>query len=263
MGASLGLALRAKGLALEVVGYDPCAEALETAKRRGAIDRGTSNLSEAVRDSDLIVVAAPVSAIPKLLGRIAPLAAPDALVTDMGSVKRRIVAEGSRHFGERFVGGHPMSGSEESGAAAARSDLFEGAAWILAPSENEAALARIWEMVTALQARPALLEAEAHDRLVALISHLPHLLSFSYAATVNGSPNSALSQALAGGSFRDLTRVSASDKRLWRDIFVENRAALLDALESYETRLAHLKQSLSSDSPDALLELLSSCDLQK
>ncbi len=236
-------------------------EVLDLAVSLGAIDAGETDLAEAVRDADGVVVAAPVGAIPALLEQIAPHAAPDALVTDLGSTKARIVEAGARLLGHRFVGGHPMAGSERSGVQAARPDLFAGAAWAVvraapASPEGEASTARLTDLVEALGARPIPLEAWLHDRLVALTSHLPHALSFAFARTVDAAPAAEQARVLAGGSYRDLMRVSAADPTLWHDILIDNRTAVLEALAAYETHLDNLKQALQTGDSPALLALL-------
>lgn len=256
MGASLGLALRAKGLAQEVVGYDLSEQMLQCALERGAISEGTTNLLEAVKGADLVVFAVPVEVMPALMERVVPALSPNTLLTDLGSTKQRIVTEGARLFGAQFVGGHPMAGSEESGARAGRADLFQGAAWILTPSHPLSSVERLKALVTALGARPFLLEAEEHDRMVALVSHLPHALSFSFSKTVRELSNPTLAESLAGSSYRDMIRVAASSPQLWSGIFLENREALLTSIITYQQSLQRLQEILESQNREALLELL-------
>jgi prephenate dehydrogenase len=260
MGGSLGLAAREKRLAYQVIGIDPNGEALTLAVERGAIDAGATNL-DAAQQADGIVLAAPVSAIPPLLEALAPSLRPDALVTDLGSVKTRIVETGRRLLGPRFVGGHPMAGSERSGIGAARADLFAGAAWaVVLPKPftfvDDEPAARWATFAEALGARPIPLDAARHDRLVALVSHLPHLLSFAYARAVAADSDAEAARRMAGGSYRDLMRVSAAAPALWRDIFTENRAALLDACAAYETRLQALRAAITDNDSERLRRLL-------
>jgi len=261
MGGSLGLALRARGLARRVVGVDRHADTLVVAEARGAIDAGETDLAAAVRAADCVAVAAPVGAIPALLEALSPHVRPEALITDLGSTKARIAETGTRLFGPRFVGGHPMAGSESSGIQAAQPHLFVGAAWaIVRPEpfalEADPPAARLAALIAALGARPIPLDAVQHDRLVALISHLPHVLSFAFARTVEADAAAEQALELAGGSYRDLIRVAGADPALWRDIFLENRAALLDALAAFETHLHALKQAIRSAEPDTLLTAL-------
>jgi prephenate dehydrogenase len=265
MGGSLGMALRARGLARRVIGVDKSAETLTRAQERGAMDAGTATLAGAVRAADGVVVAAPVGAIPSLLEAMAPHIRPDALVTDLGSTKAHIVQAGTRLYGPRFVGGHPMAGSEQSGIEAARPDLFDGAAWAVvrpepfAPQEDAPAV-RLAALASALGARPIPMDAARHDRLVALVSHLPHLLSFAFARTVGAAPEAAQAREMAGGSFRDLMRVSAADPALWRDIFLDNRGPLLDTLDAFEAQLAALRRAVEAVDLAALASLLETRD---
>lgn len=249
MGGSLGMALRARKLAQSVVGWDHNPETLTLAQQRGAIDSAETELSLAIRNADAIFLAVPVGVAPALLERIAPDVGPDALLSDLGSVKGEIVAAGEPLFGPRFIGGHPMAGSEQSGAAAARADLFTGATWAVVPHSPESSAsepfpARLLGLIAALEARPLLLDAATHDRLVALISHLPHVLAFALRDTVANDPERDLALQLAGGSYRDMTRVASSDPALWNGIFQANRDFLLAALTAYEQQLTTFIQAL-------------------
>ncbi|HZP81015.1 MAG TPA: prephenate dehydrogenase/arogenate dehydrogenase family protein [Chthonomonadaceae bacterium] len=265
MGGSLGQALRARGLARRVLGVDREAGTLEKAVALGAIDAGSLDIAEAMREADGVVVAVPVGILPSLLETMAPHVRPDALITDLGSTKARIVETGTRLFGPRFVGGHPMAGSEESGITAAHADLFTGAAWAVVRPEpfdfaSDLHAARLAALVSALGGRPIALDAERHDRLVALVSHLPHVLSFAFARTVGADEAAEQARQMAGGSFRDMIRVSAADPSLWRDIFLDNRAALLESLAAFQTQLYALQQALeTADSAHLLSTLTSLC----
>lgn len=261
MGGSLGLALRQRDLATAVVGVDRQADTLAEAVAVGAIDRGTTDLADGVKDADCVVMAVPVGIISELMEQIAPFVSPNALVTDLGSVKQRIVAAGTRWFGTRFVGGHPMAGSEQSGVSAARADLFEGAAWaIVRPTpfafDSDTKAAQAAALARALGAKPVALDAAQHDRLVALVSHLPHALSFSFAQLIGSHPEAEVAQSLAAGSYRDMMRVSRSDPALWRDIFLDNRDALLIAIHSFSSQLDSLQRSIEAGDSEALLALL-------
>jgi prephenate dehydrogenase len=257
MGGSLGMALRARGLAQTVVGWDHNPDSLTLAQKRGAIDLAEPALDLAVQNADAIFLAVPVAVAPDLLERIVPHVSPTALLSDLGSVKTAIVATGARLFGERFVGGHPMAGSEQSGVGAARADLFADAAWAIVPAYPESLpaepfLARLLALVTTLEARPLLLDAATHDRLVALISHLPHALAFALHGVVESDPERELALQLAGGSYRDMTRVASSEPTLWRGIFQANRDFLLAALTTYEQQLNALIQAIRDDDGAAI-----------
>lgn len=267
MGGSLGLALRQRGLAAEVTGIDANTDSLTAAQRLGAIDTGTTDLTVGVHDADMVVFAVPVSCLPSLMEQAAPHVHPDALLTDLGSVKSSIVAAGSRLFGSRFVGGHPMAGSERSGVQAARDTLFNGAAWaIVRPEpfalETDAEAAQLAELIHALGAKPLALDAARHDRLVALVSHLPHALSFAFAQTIADETEAELARALAAGSYRDMMRVSRSDPALWRDIFLANRDSLLAALDSFEEKLASLRRAVEAADAEGLQKALEIPDIR-
>lgn len=261
MGASLGLALRERGLARTVIGFDCNAEMLACAEKRGAIDQGTQTLSVAVSGSDLVVFAVPVGKMPYLMEQCVPYLSPHTLLTDMGSTKQRIVQEGARLFGTQFVGGHPMAGSEESGAQAGRADLFQGAAWIFTPQTPHSDITSLTNLVERLGARPILLEAEEHDRMIALVSHLPHVLSFAFAATVKTISEPTTAANLSGNSYRDMTRVAASSPYLWSGILQENRVALLETIAHFEEALQRLKTDLQGENREELQNRLTTYHL--
>ena len=239
MGGSLGLDLRAAGVAARVTGVDLSPDTLAAALETGAIDRAAASLEDGLRNADAVFIAAPVTAISGLLARCAAHASHARLITDLGSTKSRICVEGRALLGDRFVGGHPMAGSETGGISSARPGLFRGAAWAItcAADSGLPSADLLVSIILAIGARPIFFDAETHDRLAALVSHLPHVLSFAFARTVAQSPDSDLARSLAGGSYRDLMRVSASDRAAWAEIFRENRNCLLDAICEYRASL--------------------------
>jgi len=235
IGASIGLAAR-RWLGARVAGHDPDPGALEAATRRGAVEP-MSSLEEAAAAADLAFVCAPVAAIPEVAA--AALDAGARVVTDTGSVKREVVSlvEGGGGAG-RFVGGHPMTGSERSGPAGAAAGLIDGAAWALTPTgrtDPQAAVA-VEEAVRRMGAVPVRLSPERHDRLVGLVSHLPQVASTALMATAASSTDEA-AMLLAAGGFRDLTRLAASSPELWVEILLANRDAVREAIEAYGERL--------------------------
>jgi prephenate dehydrogenase len=244
IGASVALAARQSGVK-DVRGFDPDPAALEAAASRGAVEPSGS-LEEAVRDADLAVVAAPVAALPAAVAAVLESTG-DATVTDVGSTKAGVVrAAGGT---QRFIGGHPVCGSEANGAAHARAELFEGATWFLTPvAVTDAGRYRdLHAFVAALGAVPVAVDPDAHDRIVALTSHLPHalanlLLNQAGATRVEGHEP----LAAAGGSLRDMTRVAGANPRIWVDIFLENADALRGALGEHRRRIEQLESALET-----------------
>ncbi|MBD0353580.1 MAG: prephenate dehydrogenase/arogenate dehydrogenase family protein [Rubrobacteraceae bacterium] len=237
IGGSVGLAARASGW--EVIGVDS-PEILEKAVSLAAVDR-PSTLKE-VRGADLVVLAAPISKIRDLAAQLPPT---DALITDVASTKTAIVREAERH-NLRFVGGHPMTGSQLSGVANARADLFKGARYFLTPTEetNPDAYREVAGFVRSLGAVPTAVDPEKHDLLMAALSHLPHLMAAALLRVASDISPEALS--FAGPSFRDLTRVGASNPSLWSDILAENAPALGEALGVFAGAMAQLGSEISN-----------------
>jgi prephenate dehydrogenase len=231
IGGSVGLAARNAGW--DVIGVDR-PEVLEEAVTLGAVDR-PSTLKEA-RGADLVVLATPISKITDLATELPPT---DALVTDVASTKTAIVREAERQ-GLRFVGGHPMAGSQLSGVENARADLFKGARYFLTPTDktNPDAYREVAGFVRSLGAVPTAVDPEKHDLLMAALSHLPHLMAAALLKVASDISPEALS--FAGPSFRDLTRVGASNPSLWSDILAENAPALGEALGAFAGAMAQL-----------------------
>lgn len=257
MGGSLGLALRKRGAAREVVGWGRRPETREEALARGAMDRAADSPEEAVRGADLVVLCVPVATIVPLLEKIAPDCKAKAALTDVGSAKARIVAEAERIVGGRFVGGHPMCGSEESGLVAARADLYQGATWVLTPTPqtDPAALERVAAMAQASGAVLRECDPDTHDRWVASLSHLPHVLAYGLAQTA-GDQVEPEGAALAAGSFRDGTRVAKSDPAFWTEILLDNRAAVLESLDVFLEWADRTRAALDAGDAEKLSELL-------
>ncbi|HTR23511.1 MAG TPA: prephenate dehydrogenase/arogenate dehydrogenase family protein [Terriglobales bacterium] len=254
IGGSLGLALKKRHLVSRIVGCDRPA-VLKRAKDCGAIDKGTSNISEAVRGSDLVVLATPVIAIIDLIERLGPSLPARTLVTDVGSTKEEIVKRATKSFGrtaaQRFLAGHPMAGKENAGVEFADPDLFQGAAWLFTPLPRQNPHAGVTgefiHCVEKLGARVALLDPAEHDRFCAWISHLPQMISTALAATLveEFGPEAPLLD-IGGRALRDLTRISGSPYSMWRDIAITNQANISDALHKLEQRLAHLRENLDT-----------------
>jgi prephenate dehydrogenase len=245
LGGSAAKAARARGVAREIVGVGRDAGRLEAAWRDGVFDLITTDLAAGVRDADVVVLAAPVITILTLLEAVAKVSGPETIVTDVGSTKRAIVARAEalgRAHPLRFVGSHPMAGSEQSGYAHARVDLFDGATVIVTPGDaSEPAAVKtivaLWEALGA--GRVVTLAPDAHDRAVAAISHLPHLVAFALVDAVERFEPGAFDVAARG--FRDTTRIAAADPTMWEEIFLANREAMAASLAAFREALADLE----------------------
>ena len=246
IGGSIGLRLRRLGWT--VTGRDNDQARAQRAVEIGALDQiGTDP------DADVIFIATPVGAIADEARR---LVSPTAVVTDVGSVKAAIVAAVDH---PRFVGGHPMAGSEQEGVDGADADLFEGATWVLTPSESTdpSAYARLQDTVTALGANVVAMPPERHDALVAVVSHVPHLTAAALMTMAAGrAEEHAAMLRLAAGGFRDMTRIAAGHPGIWPDICAENRDAIVDALDELMATLASVRSTVADADRAALLRLL-------
>ena len=245
IGASVGLAAKKAGA--DVVGFDPDAEALRGAAEKGAIDESAGSREDAVRGADLAVVAAPVAQLAREVAAVLAASGGECTVTDVGSTKAGVCreAQGSASF----VGGHPVCGSEARGPEHASGELFQGATWFLTPlPETDADRYRlVHTFVSGLGATPVAVDPEAHDRIVALTSHLPHalanlLVNQAGATRVEGH-DPLLS---AGGSLRDMARVAGANPRIWVDIFLDNAEPLRDSLGEHRRRIEKLEEALAA-----------------
>ena len=261
MGGSFAVALRRAGAVATLVGVDRNAQALERAAALGVIDTAAESVSDATSGADLVVVCVPVRAMAPVLHDVALALDPAAVVTDVGSTKEDVTRAARaelRSLFPRFVPGHPIAGREASGVEAATPELFKGARVVLTPVEETAADAielvrACWE---AAGARVALLDARAHDRIFASVSHLPHLLSFALVSEIASRPDAAELFGFAAGGFRDFTRIAASSPEMWRDIALANRAALLEELDRYGARLAVLRELVDKGDGPGLHRLM-------
>jgi prephenate dehydrogenase len=243
LGGSVALGARAQGIAREIVGVGRSAERLAPAVRAGVLDRATTDIAAGVADADFVLLAATVAANEKLLETVWQAAPAGAVVTDVGSTKRGIVRAATRLEAVprvAFVGSHPMAGSERSGWAAARPDLFAGATVIVTPTEatESAALKSVSGFWEALGGRVSPLDPDTHDLVVALISHLPHLIAVALVDAVADTRPAALE--FAGRGFKDTTRIAAGDAHLWQEIFLGNRDALTAGVGAFRSALDSL-----------------------
>lgn len=256
MGGSVGLAAQRAGVA-RVTGWDTDRNALEQALARGAVTDGAQTLADALAGSSLAVVAAPVAGLGELVRETLALSDSDCTVTDVGSTKAAICAEVGADERERFIGGHPMAGSEARGAEHATAELFSGATWFLTPvDETRPERYRLLHaFVATLGAVPVAIAPPAHDRLVALTSHLPHalanqLLNQAGAARIDGHEP----LAAAAGSLRDMTRVAGANPKIWVDIFLENAEALTETLRIHRIGIEELEGALARGDGDFIAE---------
>jgi prephenate dehydrogenase len=260
LGGSVAKAARQGGLARRIVGIGRDAGRLQPALDDGTLDLAVTDLDAGVRDADFILLAAPVLTIEGLLERVWRAApAGGAVVTDVGSTKRNIVRAAERLAATRplaFVGSHPMAGSEQAGYRVARPDLFRGATVIVTPTETTelAALKKTTEFWEALGARVSSLDPETHDRTVAAISHLPHLIACALVDGAARAEPAALEFAARG--FRDTTRIAAGDPDMWAEIFLANRDALTATVDAFREALGELQQVIDGDRADALRAVL-------
>jgi prephenate dehydrogenase len=287
IGGSIGLAARRRAGA-HVIGYDPDASVLSSAVELGAIDEPASGVHEAVRKADFVFVAAPVGAAVETARVALEAAGTECVVSDVGSTKREIVEAISD---PRFVGGHPLAGAETAGVEHAREDLFDAATWYLTPMAGSArspagastpagasapstadaaqwAVERLRGLIERIGAQPVTIDANAHDRLMARVSHLPHVLAnvlVSEAAPILllgagasiGVPDPAGTSVggvthAVGPSFRDATRVAGANTAIWTDIYMSNRDALAEAIDEAIERLQRIRSALASGDADAL-----------
>jgi prephenate dehydrogenase len=257
IGGSIGLALRRASVDSEVVGWDVSPEARIAAIDRGAVTCAPNSLHEAVSGARLVVLCVPVDSSIPLLREIVPHLSPDAVVTDVGSTKARICAEAASVLPGRFVGGHPMAGSEVSGIDGARADLFDGANWFATalPDVNDDALDRVERFVWAVGANIRRFDPAVHDRIVAAVSHLPHLLAFALSEAAANRVPQGLEDAGAG-SFRDGTRVAASSPRLWSGILTDNAEEIVQSLDEALAWLTSARAALVDSDRAALEQLL-------
>jgi prephenate dehydrogenase len=254
IGGSLALAMRKRRFAGRIVGCDRDS-ALKKAKMRGVIDNGFAEPADAVRGSQLVVLATPVLAIVDLIGRLAPGLPATTLMTDVGSTKAAVAERALQVFGksagQRFLPGHPMAGKEHSGVDYADADLFHNAVWFLTPlpgqNLNQGMFAEFAGWIDQIGARIAILPPEDHDRLCAWISHLPQMISTALAATLVDEFGEDAPLLPAGGrALQEMTRIAASPYSMWRDIAISNKNNLEDALFKVEQRLAHIRENLST-----------------
>lgn len=256
IGGSIGLAARRR-LGAEVIGFDPDRETLHRAREVGSVDLAAGSVGEAVAGAEVVFCAAPIGALPELIAKAIEASNADAVVSDVGSVKAGLIEAIPEDRRERFIGGHPLAGAETAGVENAREDLFEGARWYLVPTERSSGLLydRLQRLVAELGARPQGIDADTHDRVMATVSHLPHVLAnvlVSEAARALAEESERLPEV--GPSFRDTTRVAGANPPIWRDIFAANAEAVAGEIDAVVERLQEAADLIRSGEGEAVAD---------
>ncbi|MCX5687782.1 MAG: prephenate dehydrogenase [Candidatus Omnitrophica bacterium] len=256
IGGSLALAIKEKKLAREIIGISRRKSTIDFAVKKKIVNFATVNLKDGVKNSDLVIIAAPVFKIVDIANALVPFLKDSAILTDAGSTKKYIIKNIEKTGLEslNFVGSHPIAGSEKSGIKYADKDLFKGAYCVLTKTRNTnpKSLSKIKKFWEKLGMKIIVMSSEAHDRLLSRISHLPHAVS---ASLVNSVGVNRLD--LAAGGFRDTTRIASGEPELWKDIFLTNRENLVKDIEIFKKELLKIEAALKNNNSQDLLRLLS------
>jgi prephenate dehydrogenase len=271
IGGSVALALKKADLSTRIVGVGRTKKSLQNALDLGVIDAAETNIAEACRDADIILIAAPVAQTASILQCIKPYLNSQTVVTDAGSTKSEVLICANTILGEQynqFVGGHPIAGAEKSGVYAAKADLFISKNVVLTPNINHdspqddtyvasraSKIALVTEMWRICGAKVSEMPAETHDSIFAAVSHLPHLLAFALVDDIASRPNAEQLFGFAASGFRDFTRIAGSHPEMWRDISLANKDALLGEISAFEKELSQLKQLLADENGSGLQAL--------
>jgi prephenate dehydrogenase len=259
IGASVAGAIKVRSLAGTVVGVGRSRANLDTAVKRGLIDEGSQDLSSAIMGAELVLLAAPVDTCRTLLAEIAQSAARDCTISDVGSVKSRLVAAADAlGIGPRFVGAHPMAGGTATGAQSADANLFEGCTVVVTPAAAEQDRVKlVRDLWSAVGAKVIEMESSEHDRIVAKVSHLPQMLSYALAASLDEPAREQFYQ-LAGNGLRDTTRLAGSDPAMWTAIAQENRDELLQAMDELGAVWTRLRDAVEQGDMEAMARIVDS-----
>ncbi len=249
IGGSLARVIKREKLADTITGYGRDPERLEKARSSGLIDNYCIGFGQGLEDVDLVVIGTPVGTIVKQAVEIAPHLKPGSIITDVGSVKGKIISEIEEHISRDicFIGGHPIAGTENSGFESSCAELFENRICVLTPTESshQAALDTVRKLWIAAGSRVILMDVETHDTICAAISHLPHMVAFSLVNAVVDMQNTEQNiMEYSAGGFKDFTRIAASDPVMWRDIALMNRDKILTTLDFFMRSLDELKDAL-------------------
>lgn len=258
IGGSLALALKQAGYCREVVGVGRSQANLDLALQLGVIDRATTDAAEGVANADMVMLSVPVGSTETVCRQIAKSLPETAILTDAGSVKGSVVEQVEKAFDGQlpanFVPGHPIAGTEKSGAGAAFPELYQNRRVLLTPLEQTSVAATekvqaMWETAGAIV---EILGVEHHDRVLAATSHLPHMLAFGLVDSLAKQEKSEEIFRYAAGGFRDFTRIASSDPTMWRDICIHNRDSILNALKAYEQDLSEIHDAILSSDEERL-----------
>jgi cyclohexadieny/prephenate dehydrogenase len=255
--SSMAHAMRAQGLAREIVGHAKSAETRAVA-RDLFCDRVTETAAEAVEGADLVVLAVPVGAMGEIAAQIAPHLKPGAIVTDVGSVKGAVVEAVAPHIpaGVHFIPGHPLAGTEYSGPRSGFATLFRNRWWLLTPlpDTDTAAVARLRSLLEGMGANVDEMEVARHDLVLAVVSHTPHLIAYTMVGVADHMRRVSQAEVIkySASGFRDFTRIAASDPVMWRDVFLTNKDAVLDILGRFAEELFMLQRDIRMGDGDAL-----------
>jgi cyclohexadieny/prephenate dehydrogenase len=261
IGSSLARVIRRDGLAGAIVASARSEATLDKVMKLGLADRVYADPAEAVRDADLVVIATPLSAYAEIGARIGPALAPGAIVTDVGSVKGAVIRDLQSALPKtvHFIPGHPVAGTEHSGPQAGFAELFEGRWCILTPlpGTDPAALEKLSALWRAAGSNVVTMDPEHHDKVLAITSHLPHLIAYTIVGTATDLEETLKSEVInfSASGFRDFTRIAASDPVMWRDVFLGNRDAVLEMLQRFTEDLTALQRAIRWGEGDKLQEL--------
>ena len=258
IGGSIGLAIKRSNISNQITGYARSNSTLERAIELGLVDSVKDNLKDAVNNSDLVILATPLSTFRELVEEMSPFLKKGCIITDTGSAKLTVIEDLKDILpnGVEFIPGHPIAGTEESGPDAGFAELFDNRWCILTPTEDNSSNAvdlvkGFWESIGS---KVEIMDPMHHDKVLAITSHIPHLIAFNIVGTANNLANVTEKEVVkySAGGFRDFTRIAASDPKMWSDIFTYNSDAVLEMLDLFSNDLAKLKAAVIKKDSDLL-----------
>lgn len=268
IGGSIGLAIKGRHSNILIKGFDSDSRSSEKALHIGAVDEASANLKEAVLDSDVVFIAVPVNSVVSLTKELAGYVKSDCILTDVGSTKTSIfeAIKESSHLIKNFIGGHPMTGSEVTGIEGATGDLFKDSYYVLTPTQDTDAQQynKLYAFLKSLGPKVIALDPEKHDKIMSLISHLPHAISAALVNTVGtGLEEDDNLTLIAAGGFRDMTRIAGSNPDVWVDIFLSNSAAVNKAIDKFVDEIECFKSKLKNSDKRALRDWIQRAGITK